>query len=213
MTYVMSDIHGESDRFYKMLDLIKFSPADTMYILGDVIDRGIDGVDLLLDIMQRPNMIMLMGNHEDMMLNTLGPNSFPEARALWTQNGGNQTRRELLYHRTSEDRRKILSFCRGLPSIMDIEVNGVGYVLVHGYPSDKYLDQIWGRVEADSNFVGTTVIVGHTPTCYLTGNFREPFSIYHGNGFMDIDCGCGNMSIPFRRLACLRIEDLEEFYV
>lgn len=117
MTYVMSDIHGEADRFYKMLDLIKFSSEDTMYILGDVIDRGTDGVGLLLDIMQQPNMIMLMGNHEDMMLNTLGPNSFPEARTLWTQNGGNKTRRELLYHRTSEERRKILSFCRGFQAL------------------------------------------------------------------------------------------------
>lgn len=38
--YVMSDIHGEADRFHAMLEKIHFSDDDTLYILGDVIDRG-----------------------------------------------------------------------------------------------------------------------------------------------------------------------------
>ena len=49
--YVMSDIHGEGSRFYAMLDRIGFSSADTLYILGDVIDRGADGVSLLRQIL------------------------------------------------------------------------------------------------------------------------------------------------------------------
>lgn len=213
MTYVMSDIHGEADRFYRMLDRIKFCGGDTLYIIGDVIDRGVDGVDLLLDIMSRQNMIMLLGNHEDMMMNTLGPNSFPEARSLWAQNGGNKTRRELLYHRTTAERGKILSFCRQLPTELNIEVTGQAYHLVHGYPTDKYLDQIWGRVQADSEFDdGIMHIVGHTPTCYLTGRRNEPYGIFRGNGFICIDCGCGNMGDPFRRLACLRLDDMQVFY-
>ena len=32
--YVMSDIHGEIDRFHQMLEKIRFSPEDTLYILG-----------------------------------------------------------------------------------------------------------------------------------------------------------------------------------
>lgn len=38
--YCMSDIHGELDKFERMLDLIHFSDEDHLYILGDVIDRG-----------------------------------------------------------------------------------------------------------------------------------------------------------------------------
>ena len=34
--YVVSDIHGEADRFYAMLEKIRFSADDTLYILGDV---------------------------------------------------------------------------------------------------------------------------------------------------------------------------------
>ena len=39
--YVMSDIHGEADRFHAMLEKIEFSADDTLYILGDLIDRGL----------------------------------------------------------------------------------------------------------------------------------------------------------------------------
>ncbi|WP_419013019.1 metallophosphoesterase [Dysosmobacter sp.] len=34
----MSDIHGDLDRFQKMLKEIAFSDADVLYVLGDVID-------------------------------------------------------------------------------------------------------------------------------------------------------------------------------
>ena len=49
-----------------MLDKIHFSDVDTMHILGDVIDRNPDGFEILKDILVRPNMIMILGNHTDM---------------------------------------------------------------------------------------------------------------------------------------------------
>ena len=75
MIYCMSDIHGELDRFKAMLDLINFSSDDTLYIIGDVIDRHPGGVEILKIIKDTPNMFMLLGNHEQMCLDTLGPNS------------------------------------------------------------------------------------------------------------------------------------------
>lgn len=213
MTYVMSDIHGEIERFEKMLELIEFSEQDQLYIVGDVVDRAPDGVRLLLDIMDRPNITMVLGNHEQMMLDTFARDSYPEARLLWAQNGGNVTRRELLYRRTSADRNSIMRFCRGLPTQIDVTVGEKTYRLVHGHPSDKKLDRIWGRVTPESKFHDANYIVGHTPTCYLTGVFNQPYTIFRGEGFIDIDCGCGNMTNPFRRLACLRLDDEKEFYV
>ena len=69
-TYVMSDIHGEIDRYHKMLELINFSSDDQLYIIGDVIDRGADGVSILLEIIDKGNVHFIIGNHEDMMLGT-----------------------------------------------------------------------------------------------------------------------------------------------
>ena len=38
--YVLSDIHGMYDKYQQMLAKIDLKPEDTLYILGDVIDRG-----------------------------------------------------------------------------------------------------------------------------------------------------------------------------
>ena len=38
-TYVMSDIHGEYEKYCRMLEKIALSEEDTLYILGDVVDR------------------------------------------------------------------------------------------------------------------------------------------------------------------------------
>lgn len=40
MIYVMSDLHGMYSSYLKMLRKIHFCDADMLYILGDVIDRG-----------------------------------------------------------------------------------------------------------------------------------------------------------------------------
>ena len=45
MTYVMSDLHGCYDKYAQMLEKIGFGDGDTLYILGDVIDRGPDGIE------------------------------------------------------------------------------------------------------------------------------------------------------------------------
>ena len=39
-TYVLSDLHGHYEVFKAMLNKIDFDDQDTLYILGDVCDRG-----------------------------------------------------------------------------------------------------------------------------------------------------------------------------
>lgn len=214
MIYCMSDIHGEIDRFHEMLQLIQFSEEDTLYILGDVIDRKPSGVDILREIMDTPNIIMLLGNHEQMCLDTLGPVSVYGSRSLWQQNGGQDTYGELLYVCSKVERTKILRFLMSLPDYLELEVNGRQFYLVHAFPSDKPDERIWNRPDpkAPAPMENSTVIVGHTPTCYLSENYGDVFKIWHGDGIIDIDCGCGSTTEK-RCLACLRLDDMKEFYV
>lgn len=214
MIYCMSDIHGEADRFHAMLDLIHFSSDDTLYIIGDVIDRYSSGLDILHEIMETPNMVMLLGNHEQMCFDTLGPISVYGSRAMWQQNGGSKTYHELVYAYTAKEKNRVLEFIRKLPNHLDIEVDGRKFYLVHGKPSDYLEDRIWERPKVDDPppFEDCTAIVGHTPVCFLTGNKEETYKIWHGNGIIVIDCGCG-MKTEHRRLACLRLDDMAEFYV
>ena len=71
MTYVMSDLHGCYDKYAQMLEKICFGDGDTLYILGDVIDRGPDGIKILMDMMGRKNVIPIIGNHESLALSSL----------------------------------------------------------------------------------------------------------------------------------------------
>ena len=47
MIYVTSDIHGQYNMFLKLLSMIEFSDSDTLYILGDVVDRGSEPIRIL----------------------------------------------------------------------------------------------------------------------------------------------------------------------
>ena len=71
MIYVMSDIHGQKRRFDSVMRQIGLRAEDTLYVLGDVIDRNPDGIGILRRIMAMPNARMLLGNHELMMMNAL----------------------------------------------------------------------------------------------------------------------------------------------
>ena len=50
MIYAMSDLHGCYNKYIKMLDKINFSEKDTLYVLGDIVDRGNGGIDIIQDI-------------------------------------------------------------------------------------------------------------------------------------------------------------------
>lgn len=220
MVYVLSDIHGEIVRWQAMLELIRFSDDDTLYVLGDVIDRNPHGIEILQDIMQRPNMHMILGNHESMMLDTFWSNNDYDSRRLWKGNGGGSTYRKMLYGTSTEERLRILRFIQELPDHLEIEVNGRQFYLVHGNVGETRYDRIWGRPEPppkEPPIPGKTVIVGHTCTYFMNlhaEGYDEdvPFEIFYAPGLIDIDCGCGN-DTDQRRLACLRLDDMKEFYV
>lgn len=70
MTYVISDLHGYSiEKLKTLLEKAGFCEDDFLYILGDVIDRNGDGgVGILRWLLPRPNVQLVLGNHEAMLL-------------------------------------------------------------------------------------------------------------------------------------------------
>ena len=69
MIYVASDLHGYPlEKFEKLLENAGFSDDDFLYILGDVIDRGDEGVEILKWLAFQDNAQLILGNHEAMML-------------------------------------------------------------------------------------------------------------------------------------------------
>lgn len=139
MTYVMSDIHGNFDKYESILKLINLSDGDELYGIGDAIDRGKDGIRVLRDIMQRPNVHMLLGNHEWMAIETIlagDERSKGEMLKLWIRNGGTITYFDLMTLDTGE-LDKIVSFLVSLSVSVEIQVNGRKFYLIHGFPADN----------------------------------------------------------------------------
>lgn len=103
MIYVMSDIHGNKRRFDSIMEQIALRSEDTLYILGDVIDRHPDGIEILQQLMSMPNVKMILGNHEVMMLDALTACQEHDSQGveskkmrLWYKNGGQVTRQAFL---------------------------------------------------------------------------------------------------------------------
>ena len=68
-TFAFSDLHAQYNLWKQIKDYIK--PEDTVYCLGDCVDRGDVGLEILNEVMETPNIILLRGNHED-FINSIG---------------------------------------------------------------------------------------------------------------------------------------------
>ena len=64
MTYVISNIHGNYDKFCEMLQKISFKDSDVMYILGDMVDYGDKSMELIGDVSMRYNVLPILGEHD-----------------------------------------------------------------------------------------------------------------------------------------------------
>ena len=139
-TYVMADIHGMYEAYLAMLEKIKFGTGDILYVLGDAIDRGRDGIRILQDFMQRDNITLLLGNHEDMMLQVVTMDEMSGAEYeknmyQWSRNGGDVTAQFFFHCLNYKEQAKMITYLEACPLFLpEIVVNGKRYYLVHAFP-------------------------------------------------------------------------------
>ncbi len=232
----MSDIHGCFDKYQAMLRELDFSSRDTLYVLGDVIDRGPDGVKILQDMNARPNVIPILGNHEftaaiclpwlmeevtDQSLDKLDETQLA-ALSEWIANGGGPTLRALK-ELSQEERQDILEYLREMELYAEVDAGGRPFVLVHaglenfapGKPLSSYQlsDFILGRPIMEKDYFSDKFLVfGHTPVRLLRQQAGQPLSdkIFRRGNQIAIDCGC---VFKGGQLGCLCLDTMEEFYV
>lgn len=102
MTYVMSDIHGDLDRFRSVMDQINLKADDHLYVLGDVIDGYPYGLDILYELRDMPNATVLLGNHEKMCYASMVSDNGSRLLSNWIKNGGQVTMNALFRMETTE---------------------------------------------------------------------------------------------------------------
>ena len=113
-TYVFSDVHGHRAPLERVLDRISPSEADLFFCLGDMIDRGPDPVGVLRTVRSLPNVRVLMGNHEDLMISCLENPGDGLAAVNWGLNGGAATSTGLA-ELSGGEAAELEGWVRGLP--------------------------------------------------------------------------------------------------
>lgn len=90
-TLAIGDIHGCDVALEVLLKELALQPHDTLVLLGDIVDRGPNtrrAVELLLDASTRCQMLLVLGNHEEMMLDALAGGEWTLG---WLRYGGATT--------------------------------------------------------------------------------------------------------------------------
>lgn len=232
MIYVMSDIHGEYEKYLQMLEKIAFTEEDTLFVLGDVIDRGPEPIKVLQDMSSRGNVFLLMGNHEAMasyVLHKLNVEitvenvethidaALMQAIMDWQRNGGDVTMKQFR-NLSPENRADLLDYIDEAPWYDVVDVNNRTFILVHSglgnFEHGKRLSQYsfdeiaWMRPDYEKQYFqdpSIFIVSGHTPTIAVTG---KP-EIYHSHSNVLIDCGATFGG----KLACLCLDNMIEHYV
>ena len=215
MIYVTTDLHGiHPKEFQKLLAKAAFSEEDFLFILGDVIDRGEYGAELLLWLSQQPNMELILGNHEAQLLSCAFLFADVNDESLdaltvenmelvnnWIANGGGTTIQGFrkLLRQDPELVIGILEYLQDCPLYEEVDAGGREFVLVHSglgdnFSPDRSMDDysaeelLFSRPHPDTKyFSDKTVIFGHTPTSHYGDEFRGK-SIYTDT-WINLDTG------------------------
>lgn len=175
-TYACADLHGVWDLWEQIKKFCK--EDDTICVLGDCVDRGPDGFAILKDVMQDPRVILLCGNHEDMMADALeeerlyGHYDYEFYR--WFSNGGHLT-----YEAWNEDGRDFgwIERIRALPlSTSYVNKDGINVLMCHSGVTPKAgwdMDScgrhalLWDRSQLGTvkwhRAENEVIVYGHTP--------------------------------------------------
>lgn len=233
MIYATSDLHGcPPQEFRQLLQKAGFSDEDFLFVLGDVIDRGECGIDLLLTLSQMGNAQLILGNHEAMMLSCkflfqeVSEESLEcltvENLALmqtWLDNGGNSTIQAMrkLTKADPELADGIWDYLADAPLYDIIRAGNRTYILTHsglgnfspGKDLDDYTPEelLMHRPDlTERYFTGATVVFGHTPTL-LYGEAYAGHAL-RTDTWINIDTGATAGGTPI----LLRLDDGKEFY-
>jgi serine/threonine protein phosphatase 1 len=216
-TYAIGDIHGRLKLLDQLISDVPWDVSrDKLVFLGDLIDRGDDArgvVSRLIELVKgNPNVVVLRGNHEQMLLDCL---DYGDLQWLIPENGGIASLSAYgfkLDQLTDVSDIKIpeehVEFFRSLPFYHeDDQAIYVHAGLIPGeHPSETDPDVLtWTRdLDFLTGYDGKLCFFGHTPTPYLPreGRTRRGGIYIHG-GCVGIDTS-GEEHSP---LSCIQVEN------
>lgn len=210
--FAIGDVHGCCKTLRTLVEeKIGLTTADTLYLLGDYIDRGPDSkgvLDYLLTLWNDYDIHLLMGNHEELLLNAA---TDPLAQRIWYGNGGWGTLQEFGVATPAEIPQRYRDFLSRLPRIFVTD----DYVLAHAgldfrtrnpIHDTSPPDLIWRRDNSapPHHLGGRTLLCGHT----VTSLFAIEASL--STQVINLDNGCFDKGyFPYGNLVALNMDSRE----
>ena len=212
-TFVIGDIHGCAATLRLLVDgVLRPRPADRIYLLGDLIDRGPDSrgaLDFVFELLGRGlSVASIRGNHEEMLMQAGYDHHYLE---LWIANGGLATLASFQADGPGDIPRRYRDFLGSLPPFILLD----DFILVHAglnfdvqHPLTDTNAMLWTR----SSFVdrqrigGRRLVCGHTPVT-LT---RLQGSLNSSKIMLDNGCVFGGLP-ETGNLAALELESMTLF--
>ncbi len=237
-TYVCADIHSHA----KILtEALRFLDADDrLYMIGDAVDKGPDGMAALKILMEDARCEMLIGNHDLMMLENLmcvrhqseiPPERLIEIHHRWQELNHGNISWDAFHAEEAAMQEKIISYLQERPLLKILTVNDRRFILVHAaVPKDfdtgqlrdlplSYLQDLDHPFlyQWKSDFIWgryVTIIDGYT---VITGHtsaqfFDQEYVMQEGEDWYDIDCGLA-YNLPSSKLALLCLDDMQVRYI
>lgn len=230
MIYVIGDIHGCKDKYEQMLEKLNPSEHDAVFVLGDVIDVGDDGIEILNDMMYRANIYPILGEREyyaKKFLPVIAENGSIE-KALESLDGEDREMLEkwlsMKSEKTIEDflklngeeKEAVLEFLEEFADFEEIECMGKKFILTHSgvrnnedYDLYEHETEDFVFAETDYNkiyFPDAYLVTGHTPTVAIGKEFAG--KVYAKKRHLALDCGAAFGG----RLAAVCLDTLKVSY-
>lgn len=232
MTYVIGDIHGNKEKYEQMLEKINPQDTDAVFVLGDVIDVGENGIEILQDMMYRANVYPVLGEHEYMAKKLLPliaekgdaqkalESAEGEEKALlekWLSMKSEKTIADFL-SLNEEGKEAILDYLTEFTPYEELVEGGKTFVLAHaginGFDESKDLEEyseedfVFAKTDYSKPcFSDKYLVTAHTPTVAIGKEFMG--KVYSKKRHVAIDCGASYGG----RLAAVCLSPLKVFYV
>lgn len=209
---IITDIHGCGKTFAQLVyEVLKIKQEDTLYLLGDYIDRGPDSkkvIDTIFELQEKGvEVYALRGNHEQMMLDSLDS---PENFSLWMFNGGESTLKSFGVQYPQKINKKYLDFFQNTGFYIETSES----FLVHAGFNFK-LDDIFSDTESmlwirgfrinPKKIKNKKLIHGHTPTNLI--DIQK--NIEQDETDIVLDNGCAFNRPLMNNLLCLNLDNME----
>ena len=162
---IISDIHGNYEALFSVLEKAKKESVEHLLILGDIVGYYYHP-DKVLNLLAQWSYDMIKGNHEQILENLVKDSTLSEAVRLKYGSGHQEAINKL-----TEDQLELLF---DLPETKSVNVDEISFLLSHGSPwaSDYYIypdsnNEVFKKCDIETfNFV----LIGHSHYSFAIGN-------------------------------------------